>query len=135
MILSAKDIDSLPDNSWLVVLSNGKIIKQDNLPNQENAWLRLKKYIYDNDLNINKMVFKGYGNLTKLYDSMDGYIYLKKMVVDNMVESHLSYGVGFLTNEDATIFWHEDNGTIVEENRTKEKCGFGLIENNRSNNA
>jgi hypothetical protein len=114
------------------MLSNGKIIKEDNLPNQENAWLRLKRYVYSNNLDIKKMVFKGYGNLTKLYDNMDGYFYVKKMVVDNMVESHLSYGVGFLTNNTATIFWHEDDGTIHEEARAKEDCGFALIENYRS---
>jgi len=75
----SKSVDEfVPDNRWIVSLSNGETIFEDKRP-IEPTWARLAKYVKDNRLSITGMrvQFKN-GLEVKMPAGQEGYIQKKK---------------------------------------------------------
>ncbi len=122
---------SVPANRWIASISDGTTIFQDITEGKENAWIRLKKHINENNLRITQLRYqlKKREHIAKLPISAEGYVYLRKYINVVGMDPIIAYGIGFIDNDGATIIWMKDDGNSWLEKRTIEKCGFGLIMN------
>lgn len=138
--MEKKDLISfiLPENPepfyFVIQLSNGENVFQDKRDGFQHAWLRLKDFLKVNpEIKIVGMdLVKLNGKTFKTLDNQRGYIFGYK---------HIKTFLGPKTELTATCFgycdgefchmtWLNANGKIIQqEKRTKEGCGFFLIEN------
>ncbi len=79
IILSRSADEFVPKTRWIVSLSNGETIFEDNRNHQQAAWQRLASYVEANDLSITSMRAQFSSGLEiKLPPGQDGYIQKKK---------------------------------------------------------
>lgn len=79
-IVLSKEVNVfVPKTRWIVSLSNGETIFEDHRENMEPAWLRLSKYVKQNDLSITGMRVQFETGLgIKLPSGQEGYVQKKK---------------------------------------------------------
>ena len=123
---------------YIAELSNGKNVYQDTREKGPHAWVRLKQFLQANkDLKITGLSLMEFNTKTNKSTSIDmpknqiGYCFGKKMVKIFMGNTEVQGTcVGYFDGINATLFWvSEDGENVGKEIRSKDKCGFFLIEN------
>ena len=110
---------------WIAELDNGETIySDDNRPGEEpwNAWTRLRKYVYDNGLKINKLKIKYKSNEVHLPDNAKGYFFKHgaKALLTNQYEHRVScYLVGVVKDDIVDIAWYRVPELTVEEDEIR----------------
>lgn len=121
---------------WVAQLSNGELIYQDdNRPGKypESAWLRLKKYIEDNQLKIDNLWLRFRSNQVKcLPEKAEGYYFCK--AAGGMLGSTLTvhcYMLGYLTKDKIVVYSYKvpELMPFVEDIREPETAKDCLIKN------
>lgn len=122
-----------PDTRFLASLSDGTTVIQDERPGEVNAWFRLGDYLKANPglkITCLRLQMPGIPDIV-MPSGQPGYFFGKKGMLANLVIECHWVGVGYYDGQVAVINWHCASNHLsgqVEE-RTKEQCGFFLIEN------
>lgn len=128
----------LPDSHdqiyFCAKLSNGENIYQDNREGSQHAFLRLKEFLKANDeiKIVGFTLYKQNGKTFTTPDDQKGYIFGYKKT-----KTFLAHGgemnsicYGHYDGKICYMDWINLNGKIIlSEQRTREGCGFFLIEN------
>ena len=79
VVVSKKVNEFVPKSRWIASLSNGETIYEDNRDGEDPAWVRLAKYVEQEDISITtlRVQFES-GRLINLPAGQDGYIQKKK---------------------------------------------------------
>lgn len=93
---------------WIVELSNGETVYQDDGKNENcehSAWIRLKKYIEDNNLSINKFYVRFRSNIIyPLQENCDGYFFSIGIIGMMSSEENVNfYILGYVLNNKVMI--------------------------------
>lgn len=130
-----KEFDAYVHNSmidglvtlWIAQLSNGETIYSDDYRPGEtewNAWKRLRDYVHENNLQINKLKIKYKSHEYHLPDNADGYFFghgAKALITNkhsNRVNCYLVGPINLL-EEKIDIFWLRVPEVEVEETETR----------------
>jgi len=71
----AKKVDStVPRDRWIASLSNGETIYENEIEGEERPWVRLARYVKDNDLSITNLRLQVGSRTVKLPAGQEGYI-------------------------------------------------------------
>ncbi len=122
-----------PDIRFLVSLSDGRTVIQDNIPGVKSAWLRLKDFLHENpDITMTCIRLQAPGGHDIAMPSgQKGYCYGNRQhrVIPGGQSTYM--GIGYYDGTKAAFRWFNItnfSSSFVEE-KTKEKAGFFLIEN------
>jgi len=127
---------TIPENCnkyYVATLSNNKEVFQDERKDGPHSWIRLKQFLQLNPgLKIIDFRFIEGNKSFDMPKLQKGYCFGKKMVKIFMGNTEIQgVCVGYYNGVNATLFWiAEDGSEVGKETRTKDKCGFFLIENN-----
>lgn len=93
---------------WIAELSNGETVYQDDGKNENyehSAWIRLKKYIEDNNLSINKFYVRFRSNIIyPLQENCDGYFFSIGIIGMMSSEENVNfYILGYVLNNKVMI--------------------------------
>lgn len=126
---------------WVVLLDNGLQVFEDRKPNMRNAWLRLKEYCGDYNVNIASMAYVDVDHLNNQINmphGCSGYVVMNRMgrlVAPGTHVTHAERGFGYLENGRLLIYWLDEQAGVVSfesrdlENNTKGGNSF-LIHRN-----
>ena len=110
---------------WEVLLDNGLTVFQDDdrIGEEEpSAWIRLKKYVEENKLNIQQMRLRFRDNVVSIGKNTTGFYFAKGCGKDSTQEdTNHFYIVGYL--EDSNIFqclWYKIPELILFDSCTKD---------------
>lgn len=106
VIYVAKSVNEfVPPNKWIASLSNGETIFEDCKPGEENAWLRLSKYLELNDLSITQLRLQFHnGSEIKMVSNAQGYVQKKK-----------AWSVGFTGGSKYCIGYVDSGLSLIHE--------------------
>ena len=101
MITKTYDNEFFEDKPiWIIELSNNETVYQDDGRHESeeySAWIRIKKYIYDNDLQIKKMYLRFRSNIIyPLEENTDGYFFSNGII--GMMSSSINVNFYILGN-------------------------------------
>ena len=123
---------------YVAELSNGREIYQDNREKGPHPWIRLKQFLQANQdikiVGLRLMEFNTKTNQSTSFNmekNQKGYCFGQKIVKVFMgtIEAKGTC-VGHYDGVNATLFWVSEDGEMVgKETRSKDRCGFFLIEN------
>ena len=133
---------NVPSNRWIVNLSNGQVVFEDNRPGHDSAWIRLKKYVKENNLHITNIRLPAYGKNISVVPYRDnngnpqisGYWHLKRsnsvlsLNSDVCVPATVDHGIGYILNNQIHIVWLCGDQTVKHEIRNA-KNDLGCIYN------
>lgn len=102
-----------PDLHWWTQLSNGEKVFYDHRDDCEPAWLRLKKYVELNKLNIEKIVLQFRSHIEELPANADGYFHVMGIGANLALDEQGSWGgaceelwkFGILNGDNVHIKW------------------------------
>lgn len=114
---------------WLVSLSDGRTLFQDQTPGLPSAWTRLKEWVSSTDVYITNVRLEAYGR--KVVSTpfrhaetgekqVQGYWHSYKMgrVVHAGTNIEIGFmGIGYIQNDMIHITWIRDDGHEIEELR------------------
>jgi len=129
-----------PDNCWIASLSDGTTVFEDITPRSTTAWVRLKKYVNDNNLHVTQLRLQYAGNNATCLPYRDengdpqllGYWQARKMgklVIGGAVIERNARGVGYVSGSQICIAWITDSGEILTEMRDYDPTKEGVILN------
>ena len=127
MICKVKDeyINEIPH--WIVILSNGETIYQDD--RHGNSWLYLKNYVINNELKIERLCLEFRSNMVETLRNQDGYFFINKASKNFYGQESLMYIIGYL--KDCVVYTesYEIPSLVLMESgsRTMENAQLGLI--------
>lgn len=139
MLLQNTKIDKSLTISWYLELDDGsKIFDSNN--RSKSQWLLLKeewgnlnkKIVQMGLFNINNAIDENNIAGARTPKNKKGYCFLRKAMAMFGGPSIDLWGLGYLNDDNkiVTILWYNDGMSLVErEERSKEKCLLGLIEN------
>ena len=139
MIKKDYDINHLEENTcWIVELSNGETIYQYDLDNV-SSWIELKKYIYEENLEIKKMYLRFRSNiLYPLEENAEGYFFSVGIIGIMTLKNNINfYLLGTVKNNNVRIQKIKIPELIVfeEEDRSLDLCKPAqLIMNGKTDN-
>lgn len=89
----------LTHSRWEAFLSNGLICYEDEFPNEKSCWLRLKDYLYNNKIYINRIQIRFRDNIiSSLPNNAQGYMIRNGVVgILNKKKSYKTIIIGYLT--------------------------------------
>lgn len=132
----------VPDNRWIVSLSDGSTIFEDLTPGAESAWSRLKKYVQYNHLILTNLRLEHNGRLYNLAPYRDdnnlpqilGYWQASKITafLNAGISETIYRGIGYIHAKDPdkiNISWIDPAGNIISETRLLNKNDMGVIWN------
>ena len=107
MTFVAKDPngENVSDCRWVAYLSNGEEIHEDMTPEEEPAWVRLGKYLSENNLTILKLRLHMNGLVTRIPDNAEGYFQMKKAIGAFGQHTRSACGIGHLKDGQIRIIW------------------------------
>lgn len=125
--------DTTPSTRFVVSLSDGRTVIQDNRPNARHAWARLSQWMKENpDISISNLRLQGPNGVDiPMPPNQKGYFFGQKhMAVWGSVQFNY-IGVGYYDGQRINVVWHRQpkfDHSQTEE-RTVAEAGFFLIEN------
>lgn len=121
-----------PEVRFLASLSDGRTMIQDDRPGELHAWHRLAEFLRANPgIKITCLRLQAPGREVVTPANQPGYVLGMKGTLANMqVENHY-LGIGYFDGQAAVINWLRvpDLAAGHVEQKTREQCGFFLIEN------
>lgn len=100
-----------PDLHWRVFLSNNETIFYDHRQDLDPCWLRLKKYIHDNNLKIDKISLNFRSNIVFFpVEKAKYYFHSKAVGATACLEGFGSWGTSC---DDLWKFGYSNDGKIV----------------------
>lgn len=108
MICEKEDIFLEDKTIWVAVLSNDKIVYQDDnrdVYTEKSAWLRLKKYIFDNKLKIKSFYLKFRSNVSLITPNDSAGYFFSKGIMASVSNSQtvFYYSIGHIENGNVYI--------------------------------
>jgi len=120
-----------PQTRFLISLSDGRTVIQDNVPGQKHAWTRLGEWLKENkDTHITGMrLQKVGGDVITLPSNQDGYFFGNKQIGVWRGMRETCLGLGYFDGQMVNIMWYRQPNfdKVVEEQKTEIKAGFMLI--------
>ena len=116
---------------WIVVLSNGETIYQDDERYIEtpSSWIRLEQYIRNNNLKIIRLVLKFRSHYEELPQNKDGYFFVNQITKDLFGPQKSYFITGYLESN-CLICQKWALPELIKVNEySRELDGFGLIKN------
>lgn len=133
---------SVPDHRWIANLSDGSVVFEDNRPGQSSAWLRLARYVREQNLLITGLRLQAYGKTVNALPYRDksgtpqiqGYWQAKRQSAvlstgGQKIPQQLDHGIGYVLNGNIHIVWLCENGTVDSEIRPVTEKELGCIMN------
>ena len=122
-----------PTIRFVVSLSDGRTVIQDERPNQRHAWARLSEWLKVNpDISISSIRLQGPNGVdVKTPPNQKGYFYGQKQRAVWGGSQHNYVGVGYYDGQKINVSWYRKpkfDHSFTEE-RTAANGGFFLIEN------
>lgn len=132
--------ENTPKIRFLASLSDGRTVIEDHIPDQRSAWIRLKEFLKNNkDIKITclRLQFPNFHKPQEVKEitmpaNQKGYCFGKKKQVVFPFGGHMEFTcIGYFDGEKAYIQWfnNQNYAETHNEERSKEKAGFFLIEN------
>ena len=92
---------------WVAILNNGQIVYQDDEReglSEKSAWIRLKKYIKENNLKISSFYLKFRSNtLLTTSNNSSGYFFSKGIMGSIISDNVKYYSIGHVENGNVYI--------------------------------
>lgn len=131
--ISFKIVPYTPKIRFLASLSDGRTVIQENRPNEKHSWIRLSKWLKNNqDIKITGLRLQGPNGIDKkMPANQDGYFFTNKQVGVWGGPQHNYIGIGYYDGEKIIIAWYRQpkfDHSFTEERLPKDS-GFGFIEN------
>jgi hypothetical protein len=126
--------NNTPPIRFLVSLSDGRTVIQDNRPTQRHAWARLAEWMKANpSVSITGLRLQGPNGVDlTMPPNQKGYFFgQKKAAVWGSTIQHDHFGVGYYDGQKINVSWHRQpnfDHSFTEE-RTVANAGFFLIKN------
>lgn len=122
-----------PTIRFIVSLSDGRTVIQDENPNQRHAWARLAEWLKVNsDISISGIRLQGPNGVDiKTPPNQKGYFYGQKQRAVWGGNQHNYVGVGYYDGQKVNVSWYRKpkfDHSFTEE-RTVANAGFFLIRN------
>jgi len=118
---------TVPPCRWIASLSDGRTVFENNVPEVRLAWMRLKAYLADKDVQITRLRLQCGEEIFNV-PTANAYFILKK-IHRGVINMDLT-GVGLFDEEtsSATIFWFDMSGNLKgQEPRPMSKDHDALI--------
>ena len=125
--------EQTPSIRFLVSLSDGRTVIQDERPKQRNAWARLAKWMKQKpEISITGLRLQGPGEVNiDMPSSQKGYFIGYKQEVVWRGPQNNYIGIGYYDGQKTSVIWYRQprfDHTYSEE-RTVAQAGFFLIQN------
>ncbi len=132
-LLAFNVTDKTPATRFLVSLSDGRTVIQDDLSGRKSAWIRLTEWLKANsDISISGLRLQGPNGVDiSMPPNQKGYFWGNKQCAIWAGPQHNYVGVGYYDGQKVNIVWHRQpnfNNSFTEE-RSVAKAGFFLIRN------
>lgn len=121
-----------PEVRFLASLSDGRTVIQDDRPGELHAWHRLSDFMRANpEIRITCLRLQAPGREVVMPANQRGYVFGKRGILANMLVENHFLGIGYFDGQMAVVNWLHlpDLATGQVEEKTREQCGFFLIEN------
>lgn len=123
-----------PNIRFLASLSDGRTVIQDNIPGVKSAWVRLKDFLDENPsikITCVRLQAPG-GHDIAMPNGQKGYCFGNRQHRVYPGGQSTYVGIGYYDGKMAAFRWFNINdfSSNFAEEKTKEKAGFFLIENN-----
>lgn len=122
-----------PVTRFLVSLSDGRTVIQNDLPGKESAWVRLTVWLKANpNISISGMRLQGPNGVDiPMPPNQKGYFWGNRQCAVWAGPQYNYTGIGYYDGQKVTVSWHRQpkfDNSFTEE-RTVAKAGFFLIRN------
>jgi hypothetical protein len=132
-ILAFAVTDAVPTNRFVVSLSDGRTVIQDDRPKERHAWVRLAKWLGANkDISISNLRLQGpKGVDIPMPPNQKGYFFGQKHMAVWGGAQFNYIGIGYYDGQKINIVWYRQPGFdhAQTEERTVADAGFFLIRN------
>lgn len=131
--LAFENTNQIPPVKFLISLSDGRTIIQDNRVNEKNAWIRLSEWLKNNShINITEMRLQGPNGIDiKMPSNQKGYFFGHKQHAVWCGPQYNYTGIGYYDGQKVNVSWYRQpqfDHSLAEE-RTVVNAGFFLIQN------
>jgi len=127
--------DNTPETRFLASLSDGRTVIQDDVKGYRHAWVRLAAFLQNNpEIKITCLRLQAPGGHDiPMPANQKGYFFgnmHRRIWPGGYEETYL--GIGYYDGSQVVVRWYNNKNFSrnFAEQRTKDKAGFCLIENN-----